>query len=245
MSSTEPSSAVLADAQAAVKKQRALRAGYVFAGLGGFLFATKGVLIKLTYAKGVDPETLLGMRLGIALPVYVAIGIMSIRDRAKQGRSLPTRRQVIATALVGVLGYYIASYADFLGLQYISAQFERMILFTFPLFVVLFGALFFGQPIRRTYILSIGIAYAGLSVIFVGRLQTIGSDAVIGAGFGLIRIDRRIYEATVNLVNRVPVEPTSDYRDVLEQIDEMSIELPELRESFVKLIRAGIEAQRA
>jgi hypothetical protein len=72
-----------------------------------------------------------------------------------------------------------------------------------------------------------------------------GLLAVIGAGFGLIRIDRRIYEATVNLVKRVPVERNSDYRDVLEQIDEMSIELPELRESFVKLIRAGIEAQRA
>jgi hypothetical protein len=72
-----------------------------------------------------------------------------------------------------------------------------------------------------------------------------GLLAVIGAGFGLIRIDRRIYESTVNLVKRVPVEPTSDYRDVLEQIDEMSIELPELRENFVKLIRAGIEAQRA
>ena len=72
-----------------------------------------------------------------------------------------------------------------------------------------------------------------------------GLLAIIGAGFGLIRIDRRIYEATVNLVKRVPVEPASDYRDVLEQIDELSIELPELRESFVKLIRAGIEAQRA
>jgi hypothetical protein len=72
-----------------------------------------------------------------------------------------------------------------------------------------------------------------------------GLLAVIGAGFGLIRIDRRIYEATVNLVKRVPVERNSDYRDVLEQIDEMTIELPELRESFVKLIRAGIEAQRA
>jgi hypothetical protein len=72
-----------------------------------------------------------------------------------------------------------------------------------------------------------------------------GLLAVIGAGFGLIRIDRRIYEATVNLVKKVPVEPTSDYRDVLEQIDEMSVELPELRESFVKLIRAGMEAQRA
>ena len=72
-----------------------------------------------------------------------------------------------------------------------------------------------------------------------------GLLAVIGAGFGLIRIDRRIYDATVNLVKKVPVEPTSDYRDVLEQIDEMSVELPELRESFVKLIQAGIQAQRA
>lgn len=72
-----------------------------------------------------------------------------------------------------------------------------------------------------------------------------GLLAVIGAGFGLIRIDRRIYESTVNLLKRVPVEANSDYRDVLEQIDEMSLELPELRESFVKLVQAGIEAQKA
>lgn len=72
-----------------------------------------------------------------------------------------------------------------------------------------------------------------------------GLLAVIGAGFGLIRIDQRIYEATVKLIKRVPVEPNSDYRDVLEQIDEMSLELPELRESFVKLIQAGIQAQKA
>ena len=72
-----------------------------------------------------------------------------------------------------------------------------------------------------------------------------GLLAVIGAGVGLIRIDRRIYEGTVNLLKRVPVEPNSDYRDVLEQIDEMSIELPELRESFVRLVQAGIEAQKA
>ena len=89
-------------------------------------------------------------------------------------------------------------------------------------------------------------ALLGLALEEITGMEVVGGLlAVIGAGFGLIRIDRRIYEATVNLVNRVPVEPTSDYRDVLEQIDEMSIELPELRESFVKLIRAGIEAQRA
>jgi hypothetical protein len=72
-----------------------------------------------------------------------------------------------------------------------------------------------------------------------------GLLAVIGAGFGLIRIDQRIYEATVNLIKRVPVEPNSDYREVLEHIDQMSVELPELRESFVKLVQAGIQAQKA
>ncbi|UCF03105.1 MAG: hypothetical protein JSV14_05520 [Deltaproteobacteria bacterium] len=91
----------------------------------------------------------------------------------------------------------------------------------------------------------LGLA-AELALEEITGMEVVGGLlAVIGAGFGLIRIDRRIYDATVNLVNRVPVEPTSDYRDVLEQIDEMSIELPELRESFVKLIHAGIEAQRA
>ena len=91
----------------------------------------------------------------------------------------------------------------------------------------------------------IGLA-AELALEEITGMEVVGGLlAVIGAGFGLIRIDQRIYEATVSLVNRVPVEPTSDYRDVLGQIDELSIELPELRESFVKLIHAGIEAQRA
>ena len=53
-----------------------------------------------------------------------------------------------------MLGYWFASYTDFLGLVYISAQFERLILFTYPAFVVLFGALFFGQPMRRAHAAS-------------------------------------------------------------------------------------------
>lgn len=186
MSTTEPVPPVLSERAAALASRRSLRIGYLFAAFGALLFSTKGVVIKLSYEEGVDAETLLALRMGLALPVYLAIGALSLRDRARQGRSLPGRKPLIGAALVGVLGYYVASYTDFLGLQYISAQFERMILFTFPLFVVLFGALFFKQPVRGPVLVAIGVAYAGLAVIFVGRLQTFGSDVVTGAGFVLV-----------------------------------------------------------
>ena len=182
----EPSPLVLAASVSGTDVRRSLRIGYLYAALGALLFSSKGIVIKLAYEEGLDPETLLGVRLGLALPVYLAIGALSLRDRARQGRSLPSLRLILAAAAVGVLGYYVASYTDFLGLQYISAQFERLILFTFPLFVVLFGAWFFGQPIRRNVVIAIAIAYAGLAIVFTTRLQSIGTDVAVGAGFVLV-----------------------------------------------------------
>jgi drug/metabolite transporter (DMT)-like permease len=87
--------------------------------------------------------------------------------------------------LVGVLGYWFASYVDFLGLVYISAQFERLILFTYPAFVVLLGALFFGQPIRPRIVFGIAISYAGLLLIFATKLEALGTDVAKGAGLVL------------------------------------------------------------
>ncbi|MEJ0097583.1 MAG: hypothetical protein WDM84_06180 [Bauldia sp.] len=67
-----------------------------------------------------------------------------MRDSRRRGIALPSPALVIKAGLVGALGYWVASYLDFAGLEYVSAQFERLILFTYPLFVVIFGALFFG-----------------------------------------------------------------------------------------------------
>ena len=84
-----------------------------------------------------------------------------------------------------MLGYWFASYTDFIGLEFISAQFERLILFTYPLFVVIFGALFFRQPMRLRALGAIGVSYAGLMLIFVEKVESGGSNAVIGAGLVL------------------------------------------------------------
>ena len=69
--------------------------GYAFAAVGALLFSTKAVIIKLAYAETIDAETLLALRMAFALPFYVAIGALSIRDRTRTGRPLPPPRQVL------------------------------------------------------------------------------------------------------------------------------------------------------
>jgi hypothetical protein len=114
--------------------------GYMLGGLGSILFATKSIAIKLAYAEGVDTETLLALRMLLSLPFYLVIGFVSLRGRQAGGAEPLGRGLIVKAGLVGILSYWFASYTDFLGLNYISAQLERLILFTYPLFTVLFGA---------------------------------------------------------------------------------------------------------
>lgn len=164
---------------------RNLWIGYGCAALGATLFSTKAIIIKLAYVDGINAETLLALRMILALPFYAAIGALSVRDRRRTGRDLPNGPLMLKAAAVGALGYWLASYLDFAGLEYISAQFERLLLFSYPAFVVILGALFFRQPVRAYAIVGIAITYAGLAVIFASKLTAVGSNVVTGAALVL------------------------------------------------------------
>jgi drug/metabolite transporter (DMT)-like permease len=185
MRPTAPLAAPAAPRSTDTEHRHARLVGYMLAALGAALFSTKGVVIKLAYEEGIGTETLLALRMALSVPFYAAIGLLAVRDSLRKGIALPGGDLVVRTALVGVLGYWFASYVDFLGLVYISAQFERLILFTYPAFVVLFGALFFGQPIRARTLLGVAISYAGLLLIFATKLDTVGPDVAKGAALVL------------------------------------------------------------
>ncbi len=184
---------------------RNLWIGYGCAALGAALFSTKAIFIKLAYAEGVSTETLLALRMILSLPAYGIVGWLAIRDRRRSGTQLPDRTLVARAAAVGILGYWFASYADFLGLVYISAQFERLILFTYPAFVVLFGALFFAQPMRRNAVLGIAISYSGLALIFTADFGALGINAAKGAAWILAAaIAFALYQLMAkNLIGRI------------------------------------------
>lgn len=155
--------------------------GYAFGAGGAILFASKGIIIKLAYAEGIDPETLLALRMAFSLPFYLVIGAVALLRLRAKGETMPGARLVVQSALVGALGYWLASYLDFAGLQYISASFSRLILFTYPLYVALLGALLFAQPIRPKAMLAFAVSYGGLALIFLQNVAAMGSDVVKGA----------------------------------------------------------------
>jgi drug/metabolite transporter (DMT)-like permease len=161
-------------------------AGYLLAAAGATLFSTKAIIIKLAYAEGLNAETLLALRMGLSLPIYLAIGLMALRQRIRQRLALPASGLVLRAAIIGALGYWFASYADFVGLLYISAHFERLILFTYPGFVVLFGAMFFRHRVRMVTLAAFGVSYAGLAVIFAsGHNPATSRDTALGAAWVL------------------------------------------------------------
>jgi drug/metabolite transporter (DMT)-like permease len=172
-------------AETSQSRSRAIWIGYAFAAAGAVLFSTKAIFIKLAYAEGINAETLLALRMLLSLPFYAAIGLVSVGERRRSGRPLPGRRLVMLAGFAGLLGYWFASYTDFLGLVYISAQFVRLILFTYPAFVVVFGALFFSQPARPRTLVGIAISYAGLALIFATDRSAASADLLKGAALVL------------------------------------------------------------
>ena len=179
----------MAQPAALTSRSFASHGGYLLAGFGAVLFATKGILIKLAYGDGsaiaVDAVTLLALRMCFAMPVYVVIGAMAWRDRVSEGGPLPTGRLVMFASLVGLLGYYLSSYLDFQGLVYLTAQFERLILYTYPVFVMILGALFFGGRLTRIGILALILSYAGVATIFLDRNAVHGHDIALGVALVL------------------------------------------------------------
>jgi drug/metabolite transporter (DMT)-like permease len=144
--------------------------GYSMAVLGAVLFATKGVLIKLMYQAGVSVETALALRMITALPVFIAIGVYAV-VKAPQRLGLLTPVRLLAVAAVGTLGYWFSSYVDFAGLYFVSAQYERLVLFTYPFLSFLLGIWFFRDAMNWRAVPGLVVSYVGLVVIFAWNLS--------------------------------------------------------------------------
>jgi len=134
--------------------------------LGATLFSTKGIIVKLLYrSSDIDALSMLALRMLFATPVYIIIYLF----RKKKGTEdyQLTKRDWLSIAVIGILGYHVASWLDLMGLQYISASIERLIFFCFPTLVILILFFFYREPITKNIIIALLLTYLGIAIAFM------------------------------------------------------------------------------
>jgi len=160
--------------------------GFALAIIGAMLFSMRPILVKFAYQDPIDSVSLLALRMIFSAPFYLVFLLYLLKRFSAQNdaryQALDTQT-IIYTCVIGLMGYYAASLLDLYGLLYISAQLERLVLFTYPTLVVIFGALFFKQTISKHIVFALIFSYLGIISIFLHDLNTLGSDVIKGSLF--------------------------------------------------------------
>jgi drug/metabolite transporter (DMT)-like permease len=150
------------------KKHNVALAGFLITLIGSILFSTKAIIVKVAFANtSMDAITLLMLRMTFSLPFYVG----AIWFARQEGHAPLTTRQWLSVIGLGLFGYYLSSMFDFIGLQYVTAGLERLILFLYPTFAVFINAVIFKQPVVRIQKIALFLTYAGIGIAYLGELN--------------------------------------------------------------------------
>ena len=144
-------------------------AGILVTVIGSLFFSTKAVIVKYAFREtSVDAVSLLALRMLFSLPFFLVMAWFAAR---KEPTNKFTAKQWLYMMLLGLFGYYLSSFFDFLGLKYISAGIERLILFLYPTFVLLINAIYFKEKGSKMQWLAVGLTYAGVVLAYLGELN--------------------------------------------------------------------------
>jgi drug/metabolite transporter (DMT)-like permease len=150
--------------------------GFIFAGVGAVAFSGKAIIVKLAYRYGVDAITVLMYRMVFAFPMFITLSWWSGR-----GKPRLTRNDWLMLAALGFAGYYLASYLDFVGLQYISANLERLIVYLGPTIVLGVSAIFYKVHMKRSQWAALVVSYLGVLVVFGHDISFRGGNVAFGS----------------------------------------------------------------
>ena len=165
-----------------MKSRQTFIYGIVLGIIGIVLFSSKAVMVKLAYQYNIDALSMLLLRMLFAFPFYLAITYFYRNEEKEETQ----RRDYLWLFFFGFIGYYLASYFDFVGLTYIKASLERIILFIYPTIVLLFNKLFLKKAITSRQKLAIAITYIGIIITFGSEVSISGSNTYLGGFFVLL-----------------------------------------------------------
>jgi drug/metabolite transporter (DMT)-like permease len=151
---------------------------------GSIFFSTKAVIVKYAFKHtAIDAISLLALRMLFSLPFYLVMAWLAAKNEPNKKL---TTKQWLYIFLLGVFGYYLSSLFDFMGLKFISAGIERLILFLYPTFVLLINTVVFKESANKTQWVAVAFTYIGVVLAYFGELSVQANNAHFLLGSGLI-----------------------------------------------------------
>jgi drug/metabolite transporter (DMT)-like permease len=163
--------------RAALQENANYLIGVALATLGVLCFSLRPVLVKLAYRYATDPVTLLALRMAFSAPLFLLVAAW---QGPKKGATAISPRDGIAIVALGFVGYYLASFLDFLGLQYISAGLGRLVLFLYPTLVVMLSLALLGKRVARREVVALIVSYAGLALALAHAPEPASANLPLG-----------------------------------------------------------------
>lgn len=160
--------------------RQAFLGGLLLAIVGAVFFSAKAIVAKLMYRYQVDAVMVITLRMVFAFPMFFAVAVWKSRTNPPLARV-----DYLRITVLGLIGYYLSSFLDFLGLQYISAGLERLILFLTPSFVMLIAFLFFKRRVGWIEWAALLVSYFGTVLVLMHDLNTGGGNVILGSALVL------------------------------------------------------------
>ncbi|MFJ3058842.1 DMT family transporter [Herbaspirillum sp. NPDC087042] len=156
--------------------RQAFLGGLVLAIVGAIFFSAKAIVAKLMYRYQVDAVMVITLRMVFSFPMFAVVAVWKARTQPPLARA-----DYLRILVLGLMGYYLSSFLDFLGLQYISAGLERLILFLTPSFVMLIAFFFFKRKVGWIEWAALLVSYFGTVLVLQHDLHAGGSDVILGS----------------------------------------------------------------
>ncbi len=152
--------------------------------------SAKAILVKLAYfvpqTAEINAILLLALRMLFAAPAFLWMAYRLKRAQTHKHLAPLSILEWAWMILLGMMGYYFSSYWDFLGLNYISAGLERLILMTYPSITVLLSALFLKRRLSARECWAMALMYWGMFIAFYSDLNFSGNPRAIWWGAFLV-----------------------------------------------------------
>jgi len=160
--------------------------GVLLAAVAAVAFSLRAVFVKLAYEDMSDPVTLLALRMIFSLPFFVAAAALHHRSRNGQTLAAIAPRDAWLLVALGFVGYYLSSFLDMFGLQFVAAGVGRLLLFIYPTIVVILSAVVLGKPMSRRELIALAITYAGVALVLSNQFETTSENFWLGASLVML-----------------------------------------------------------